>query len=208
MNRIIRQVFGTTRPRDIFGDMLTFDRMPVRPVIHIVYWAGLGLFVIIGCGMAGVSIGSALHDHDMMAWFLAVGVTIAGWLALLIGVLAWRAFCQFYMAVMNIADDLRYLRQFQERLSPDLTSAPAPAPTPTPAPQAVATPAAQPVAPAPAQTAPVQSAPQQTAASRLFSSATSTPVESASPMEDGEAPKETGDILEDPFFRPRFGKQE
>jgi hypothetical protein len=188
MNRIIRQVFGTTRPRDIFGDLLTFDRMPVRPVIHIVYWAGLGLFVIVGFGMAGVSIGSALHDHDVMAWFLAVGVTIAGWLALLIGVLAWRAFCQFYMAVMNIADDLRYLRQFQERLSPDPTSVDAPQPAEKPAPQPAAS-------------------PQQTTASKLFSSAPAVPSD-ASPMEDGEAPKETGDILEDPFFRPRFGKQE
>lgn len=205
MNRIIRQVFGTTRPGDIFGDILTFDRMPVRPVIHIVYWAGLGLFFITGLGMAGVSIGSALHDRDMMAWFLAFGVTIAGWLGLLIGVLAWRAFCQFFMAIMNIADDLRYLRQFQERLSPDPTLVPTPLPV------------AQPVSqPAPAEPAPVELAPQpaavqpapQSGASRLFNSATSTPAQSASPMEDGEAPKETGDILEDPFFRPRFGKKE
>jgi hypothetical protein len=200
MNRIIRQVFGTTRPRDIFGDMLTFDRMPVRPVIHIVYWAGLGLFVIAGFGMAGVSVGSALHDRDMMAWLLAIGVTVVGWLALLIGVLAWRAFCQFFMAIMNIADDLRYLRQFQERLSPDPTSAPAPQPMAQPVVQPV------PTEPAP-QPAPAQPAPQ-TAASRLFNSATSTPAEDASPMADGEAPKETGDILEDPFFRPRFGKKE
>ncbi len=187
MNRIIRQVFGTTRPRDIFGDLLTFDRMPVRPVIHIIYWAGLGLFFIAGLGMAGMSIGSALHDSDVMAWLLAIGVTVSGWLALLIGVLAWKAFCRFYMAVMTLADDLHYLRQFQERLSPDTTVAPAPAQQPVAPPSFAPTP----VTPAPA----VQPAAVQ-------------PQADASPMEDGEAPKETGDILEDPFFRPRFGKQE
>jgi hypothetical protein len=187
MNRIIRQVFGTTRPRDIFGDLLTFDRMPVKPVVHIVYWAGLGLFVIAGFGMAGVSIGSALHDSDMMAWLLAVGVTISGWLALLIGVLAWRAFCRFYLAVMSIADDLHYLRQFQERLSPDTTADPGP----------VIQPAPKPFVPAPTPVPAAQ--PAATVQPRA---------EDASPMADGEAPKETGDILEDPFFRPRFGKKE
>ncbi len=182
MNRIIRQAFGTTRPGEIYNSLLTFDRLVTKPIVHIVYWAGLCLFFLGACGVAGVSVGSALHDSDPMAWLLAFGLTVGGWLLILVGVLVWRSACEFYMAVLSIAEDLRTLRQYQEKLEMPQTS---PVRAPQPQPQAQAQ--AQGVA--------------ETFAPKID------PLKFEPPSEESEpvAPTpETGNILEDPFFRPRF----
>ena len=96
---------------------------------------------------------------------------VAGWLAVLIGVLLWRGVCELMLAVFSIAEDLRTLRQYQEKLGPVPAPAPsAPAPQPqtfTPEPQAAAEPAP---------------APQPTV--------------------------EGSNVMEDPFFNPRFGKRD
>ena len=115
MNRIIRQAFGSSRPKDVLLNLLTFDRMVTRPIVHIVYWIGLGLLVIGAFAVAGTAIGEAIKEGPQ-GWLLAIGFLIAGWLMILIGVLLWRSMCEFYMAVLSIAEDLRYLRQFQEKL--------------------------------------------------------------------------------------------
>ena len=124
MNRIIRQAFGTSRPKDVFFNLLTFDRMVTRPIVHIVYWIGLGLFVIAAMAVAGTAIGEGIKEGPPWGWVLAVPLLVVGWLMLLIGVLLWRGMCEFYMAVLSIAEDLRFLRQFQEKLPAE----PAPAP--------------------------------------------------------------------------------
>ena len=143
MNRIIRQAFGNTRPRDVFFNLLTFDRMVTRPIVHIVYWIGLGLLVIAAFAVAGTAIGEAIKEGPQ-GWLLAIGFLIAGWLMILIGVLLWRSMCEFYMAVLSIAEDLRYLRQFQEKLPVEPTHV-QPAVVPPVAPQTVevAAPAAE-----------------------------------------------------------------
>lgn len=181
MNRIIRQVFGTTRPRDIWNDMLTFDRLVTKPVVHIVYWAGLGLFVIFACGWVGIMVGTGMKDGTVWGWALSFGLAVAGLLAILIGVLAWRSICEFYLAVMSIADDLRHLRQYQEKLE-----MPAPAPVQPPAP------VTQPVA-------------QPTPAAASFAEPTvfDPPAAVETPVQAGD-----GNILDDPFFRPRFETRE
>ena len=115
MNRIIRQAFGSSRPKDVFLNLLTFDRMVTRPIVHIVYWLGLGLLAIAACAVLGTAIGEAVKEGPQ-GWLLATGFLIVGWLLILIGVLLWRSLCEFYLAVLSIAEDLRYLRQFQEKL--------------------------------------------------------------------------------------------
>ena len=178
MNRIIRQVFGTTRPREIFGDILTFDRLVSRPVVHIIYWCGLGLLFIAAMGVLGVAVGNALSDLTLKGVLLSIPMLIVGWLGVLIGILMWRAFCEFYMAVMSIAEDLRYLRQYQERV----------------------TPGSAPVSPmaAPVQPAPQAMTPEPQAAA-----------ETQSPPQPAETPAtEQHNVLEDPFFNPRFGKRD
>jgi len=117
MNRIIRQAFGSSRPKDVFLNLLTFDRMVTRPIVHIVYWLGLGLLAIAACAVLGTAAGEAVKEGPQ-GWLLATGFLIVGWLLILIGVLLWRSLCEFYLAVLSIAEDLRYLRQFQEKLPP------------------------------------------------------------------------------------------
>lgn len=177
MNRIIRQVFGTTRPRDIWHDMLTFDRLVTKPVVHIVYWAGLGLFIILAFAVGGVMVGTAIKDGTVWGAMLSFGLTVVGWLAILIGVLAWRSVCEFYLAVMSIADDLRHLRQYQDKLEqPSSVVQPA---APQPAPAAVAD-FAEPTTFDPAPEAAAEQ----------------------------PAPTSESNILDDPFFRPRFETRE
>jgi hypothetical protein len=165
MKRTIRQVFGTTRPRDIWLNLFTFDQMLTRPIIHIVYWCGLGLLFIFALGWLGIMVGTGIKDASVMGWLLSFGLTVIGFLGLLIAVLAWRSVCEFYMAVMNIADDLRYLRQFQEKLTPQTFAAQMP-----PAEPAV-------------ESETAAAAPEPTV-------------------------KGKDNILEDPFFRPRFERKD
>ncbi len=61
MNRIIRQAFGSSRPRDVFFNLLTFDRMVTRPIVHIVYWIGLGLLAVAAMAVAGTAVGEGIR---------------------------------------------------------------------------------------------------------------------------------------------------
>ncbi|ESQ80029.1 DUF4282 domain-containing protein [Asticcacaulis benevestitus] len=170
MKRIIRQVFGTTRPKEIWGDLLTFERLVTKPIVHIVYWVGLGLLIIAAFAVAGITVGTVIKEGLPWGVLLALPFFIVGMLSILVGVLLWRGFCEFYLAVMSIADDLRHLRQYQEKLV-------------QPEPRAYAA-SETPEAAAPEAAAPVADAPSPT-------------------VSDPEK-----NLLEDPFFRPRFEKRE
>jgi hypothetical protein len=92
-------------------DLLTFDRLMTGPVIHLIYWAGLGVIIIGFFGAIGAAVGVAMQDTNIIGRLLALPVVIAG---LLVGFalgLLWRSFCEFYVAIFRIADDLRALRQ-------------------------------------------------------------------------------------------------
>lgn len=178
MKSIIRQVFGTTRPRDIWMDLLTFDRLVSKPIVHIVYWCGLGLLIIAACATLGVAVGSGLKDGTVMGWVLSLPLLIIGWLSILITILLWRACCEFFMAVMSIAEDLRVLRQYQEKLD---------APAAGSGPSVI-----KPVTP-----------PQANAEFDVPTPDTIEDVRPAAEKQPGER-----DILEDPFFRPRFERRD
>ncbi len=186
MKRTIRQVFGTTRPRDIWQNLFTFDRMVTGPIAHIIYWVGLGLFFVAAMGVVGISVGTAIKEGLPWGVMLALPFFIVGLLSILIGILLWRGACELFMAVMSIAEDLRYLRQFQDKMV-----APQAAPQPSPASR---------VAPAAAaQTQAYTAAPVQPV------------IQPAAMPEDAETPAPTGDdpeknLLDDPFFRPRFNQ--
>ena len=47
--------------------MLTFDRLITGPVIHLVYWAGLGVIVIAAFSVVGAAIGVALREGSWAA---------------------------------------------------------------------------------------------------------------------------------------------
>ena len=94
--------------------ILTFERMITGPVIHLVYWAGLGVVVIAACGVMGASIAIAVRERTLETVLLAIPAIIGGLLIVLAGGLVWRAFCEFYVVIFRIGDDLSALRRVAE----------------------------------------------------------------------------------------------
>lgn len=98
-------------PREFFWDLLTFDRLLTGPVVHLIYWAGLALIVLAGFSVAGGAIGLAIKGGSLLSVLLAFPILIGG--LLVVGALAllWRGFCEFYVVVFRISEDLRALRE-------------------------------------------------------------------------------------------------
>jgi len=94
--------------------ILTFERLITGPVIHLVYWAGLGVIIIAAFSVVGASIGVFLREGSAAAILLALPVLVAGLLAVAAFGLLWRAMCEFYVAIFRIGDDLAALRRSQE----------------------------------------------------------------------------------------------
>jgi len=105
------QAFSKTSPGEIFWDLLTFDRLLTGPVIHLIYWAGLAI-VVLGCfATMGGAVGVAWREKEwVMKFALAIPFIVGGLLILAAAALIWRSFCEFYVAVFRISDDLRALR--------------------------------------------------------------------------------------------------
>ena len=93
---------------------MTFERLITGPVIHLVYWAGLGVIIIAAFSVVGASIGVALREGSWAAVLLAIPVLVGGLLAVCAAGLVWRAVCEFYVAIFRIGDDLAALRRSQE----------------------------------------------------------------------------------------------
>ena len=102
------------RPPSLLWDLLTFERMMTGPVIHLIYWAGLGMIAIVGFGVVGAGVGLGMRDEGVAGWLLAIGVLVGGLLMVGAFALIWRGTCEFYVAVFRISDDLRALRRSDE----------------------------------------------------------------------------------------------
>ena len=98
----------------LMWDLLTFDRLVTGPVIHLIYWAGLGVISLVAFSSVGAAVGVALRETSILGKLLALPVAVAGLLVAAAMVLLWRAFCEFYVAIFRISDDLRALRQQAE----------------------------------------------------------------------------------------------
>lgn len=94
----------------LFWGLLTFDRLLAGSIIHLVYWAGLGVIALLGFFAIGAAAGLALHNDGAAGWLLALPALIGGLLAVVALSLIWRASCEFYVAILRISDDLRALR--------------------------------------------------------------------------------------------------
>ena len=94
--------------------LLTFNRLITGEVIHLVYWAGLSIIIVAAFSVIGASIGVAIREPGLASFLLAIPILIVG--LLIVGVLGliWRAFCEFYIAVFRISDDLAALRRAAE----------------------------------------------------------------------------------------------
>jgi hypothetical protein len=108
---------GARGPRRGGGlsSLLTFEHLITGPVIHLVYWCGLGVIIIAAFGVVGGSVGVAIRDQSPETWLLAIPALIAGLLILLAGWLIWRAFCEFFVVIFRIGDDLAALRRVAEQ---------------------------------------------------------------------------------------------
>ena len=111
---MIDQIRRRVTPQGRMWDVLTFERMITGPVIHLVYWAGMAVIVVAAFSVVGASIGVAWREGSWAAILLAIPVLVVGLLIVGIAGLIWRAFCEFYVAVFRIGDDLAALRRAAE----------------------------------------------------------------------------------------------
>jgi len=94
--------------------MLTFDRLMTGPIVHLIYWSGMAIIMVIGFGIAGGAVGLVIRDFSIAGLALAIPTLIVGLLVTAALVMIWRGICEFYLAVFRIADDLRALRLRQD----------------------------------------------------------------------------------------------
>lgn len=100
------------RPRGgSIWDLLTFERLMTNQVIHLIYWSGLGVIALIAFGFIGTAVGVALREELLMGLLLAAGVLVGGFLVVAALVLLWRSFCELYVALFRLSDDLHAIRQ-------------------------------------------------------------------------------------------------
>ena len=94
----------------LLWDMLTFEKLMTSQVIHLIYWAGLGMIAVGVFGFIGAAVGVAIRDPFPFGLLLAIPVVVLGLLAMGALLLLWRSFCEFYVAIFKISDDLGVLR--------------------------------------------------------------------------------------------------
>lgn len=95
----------------VLWDLLTFEHLMTNQVIHIIYWAGLALITLGAFGTIGAAVGVAIRDPFPFGLLLAIPVVVGGLLVMGALVLLWRSFCEFYVAIFRISEDLSVLRQ-------------------------------------------------------------------------------------------------
>jgi hypothetical protein len=95
----------------ILWDLLTFEKLMTNQVIHLIYWAGLGVIALAAFGAIGAAVGVALREASLMGVLLAIPVLVAGLLVVGALVLLWRSFCELYVALFRLSDDLHAIRQ-------------------------------------------------------------------------------------------------
>lgn len=109
----------------LLWDLLTFERLMTNQVIHVIYWAGLAMIALGAFGTIGAAVGVAIRDPFPFGLLLAIPVVVGGLLVMAALVLLWRSFCEFYVAIFKISDDLQALRADVEaeraRLTPPRT---------------------------------------------------------------------------------------
>ena len=93
-----------------FWDLLTFEHLMTNQVIHLIYWAGLSIIALGVFGTFGAAIGVAIRDPSLMGALIAIPVLVGGLVVMGALVLLWRAFCEFYVAIFRISEDLSALR--------------------------------------------------------------------------------------------------
>ena len=108
MRRSITRPQGTASA--LIWDLLTFEKLMTNQVIHVIYWAGLALVALGIFGTIGAAVGVAIRDPFPWGLLLAIPVVVGGLLVMGALILLWRSFCEFYVAIFRISEDLSVLR--------------------------------------------------------------------------------------------------
>jgi hypothetical protein len=90
--------------------LLTLEQLMTGALVHLVYWFGLGVISLGGFAAIGGGVGLFLREGPLMGLVAAVPVAVAGLLVTAALAIIWRSFCEFYVVVLQIAEDLRALR--------------------------------------------------------------------------------------------------
>ena len=98
----------------LIWDLLTFEKLMTNTVVHLIYWAGLGIIAVGVFGFVGAAVGVAIRDPFPFGVLMAVPVAVVGLLVMAALLLLWRSFCEFYVAVFRISEDLSALRADME----------------------------------------------------------------------------------------------
>ena len=94
----------------LIWDMLTFERLMTNTVVHLIYWAGLAIIAVAVFGFIGAAVGVAIRDPFPFGLLMAIPVVVVGLIAMAALLLLWRSFCEFYVAIFKISEDLSALR--------------------------------------------------------------------------------------------------
>jgi hypothetical protein len=94
----------------LIWDLLTFEKLMTNTVVHLIYWAGLAIIAVGVFGFIGAAVGVAIRDPFPFGVLMAVPVAVVGLLVMAALLLLWRSFCEFYVAVFKISEDLSALR--------------------------------------------------------------------------------------------------
>lgn len=109
MRRPLERPEGTGRR--FLWDLLSFEHLMTNQVIHLVYWAGMGVIAIMAFGVLGATVGVAIREGTILGVLLALAVLGVGLLGVGAAVLLWRSFCEFYVTIFKISEDLAVLRR-------------------------------------------------------------------------------------------------
>jgi hypothetical protein len=69
------------------------------------------VIALVAFGAIGAAVGVALREASLLGILLAVPVLVAGLLVVGALVLLWRSFCELYVALFRLSDDLHAIRQ-------------------------------------------------------------------------------------------------
>jgi hypothetical protein len=102
------------RPNSVLWRLLTLEQLMTGSLVHLVYWFGLGVIALGGFGAIGASVGVALREGPLMGLLAAIPVAVAGILVICAMAIVWRSFCEFYVVIIGIGEDLHALRRKAE----------------------------------------------------------------------------------------------
>ncbi|HEX8232043.1 MAG TPA: DUF4282 domain-containing protein [Caulobacteraceae bacterium] len=92
-------------------EWLTLEQLMTRPIVHLVYWGGLAVILLLGFGAVGATVGVAIREPGIMKILLALPTAVIGLIVMGVLALLWRAFCEFFVVIFRIGDDLHALRR-------------------------------------------------------------------------------------------------